>query len=97
MPNVSDHSPVELSIVVPTFNEKDNVEKLIEGVELALPNVKWEIIFIDDDSPDGTADFVRSLAQSKPYVRCHQRIGRGHPRSLVSTDADSALRSFDKL
>jgi dolichol-phosphate mannosyltransferase len=84
MPNVSDHLPVELSIVVPTFNEKDNVGKLIEGVELALPNLKWEIIFIDDDSPDGTADFVRSLAQSKPYVRCHQRIGRrGLARAVI--------------
>jgi dolichol-phosphate mannosyltransferase len=84
MPNVSDHFPVELSIVVPTFNEKDNVEKLIEGVELALPNVKWEIIFIDDDSPDGTAEFVRTLAQSKPYVRCHQRIGRrGLSRAVI--------------
>ena len=76
MRNVSEQLPIEFSIVVPTFNEKDNVEKLIEGIEEALPNLKWEIIFIDDDSPDGTADFVRSLAQSKPYVRCHQRIGR---------------------
>ena len=33
----------------------------------------WEIIFIDDDSPDGTAEFVRGLAQSKSYVRCHQQ------------------------
>ena len=69
-------SPVELSIVVPTFNERDNVERLIEGIEHVLPNIKWEIIFIDDDSPDGTADFVRKIAQSKPYVRCQQRIGR---------------------
>jgi dolichol-phosphate mannosyltransferase len=84
MPNVSDHLPVELSIVVPTFNEKNNVEQLIAGVEQALPNVKWEIIFIDDDSPDGTADFVRGLAQSKPYVRCHQRIGRrGLSRAVI--------------
>src|SRR5580765_2367735 len=70
------HSPVELSIVVPTFNERDNVGRLIEGIEHVLPNIKWEIIFIDDDSPDGTADFIRKIAQSKPYVRCQQRIGR---------------------
>lgn len=76
MRNASEQLPIEFSIVVPTFNEKNNVEKLIEGIEQALPNVKWEIIFIDDDSPDGTAEFVRRLAQSKPYVRCHQRIGR---------------------
>ena len=84
MPNVYDQLPIELSIVVPTFNEKDNVEKLITSVEQVLPNVKWEIIFIDDDSPDGTADFVRGLAQSRPYVRCHQRIGRrGLSRAVI--------------
>jgi dolichol-phosphate mannosyltransferase len=90
MPNVSDPLPIELSIVVPTFNEKDNVKKLIAGVEQALPNVKWEIIFVDDDSPDGTADFVRSLAQSKPYVRCHQRIGR---RGLSRAVSEGLLSS----
>jgi dolichol-phosphate mannosyltransferase len=84
MPRDSNQLPIELSIVVPTFNEKDNVEKLIEGIEQVLPNVKWEIVFIDDDSPDGTADFVRNLAQSKPYVRCHQRIGRrGLSRAVI--------------
>ena len=78
------HFPIELSIVVPTFNERDNVERLIEGIEQVLPNIKWEIIFIDDDSPDGTADFVRKLAQSKSYVRCQQRIGRrGLSRAVI--------------
>ena len=84
MPNVSNHPFIELSIVVPTFNERENVAKLIEGIEQALPKVQWEIIFVDDDSPDGTADFVRRLAQSKPYVRCHQRIGRrGLSRAVI--------------
>jgi dolichol-phosphate mannosyltransferase len=75
-PKDQNQLPIELSIVVPTFNEKDNVEELIERIEQALPDRKWELIFIDDDSPDGTADLVRQLAQSKPYVRCHQRIAR---------------------
>jgi len=84
MPNASDYCPVELSIVVPTFNERDNVEKLIEHIERALPDVRWEILFIDDDSPDGTADVVRALAQAKPYVRCLQRIGRrGLSRAVI--------------
>jgi dolichol-phosphate mannosyltransferase len=84
MRNDSDHISIELSIVVPTFNEKDNVEQLIAGIEQALPDVNWEIIFIDDDSPDGTADFVRGLAQSRLYVRCHQRIGRrGLSRAVI--------------
>ena len=84
MPKDSNQRPIELSIVVPTFNEKDNVEKLVERIERALPDRKWEIIFVDDDSPDGTADFVRRLAQSKPYVRCHQRISRrGLSKALI--------------
>ena len=84
MPNAPDHLPVELSIVVPTFNEKGNVEKLVAAIEQTLPDTRWEIIFIDDDSPDGTADSIRALGQSKPYVRCHQRIGRrGLSRAVI--------------
>jgi len=76
--------PIELSIVVPTYNERDNVEPLIEKIERTLTDLRWEIIFIDDDSPDGTADFVRALAPSKPHVRCHQRIGRrGLSRAVI--------------
>jgi dolichol-phosphate mannosyltransferase len=82
--NTSDYLPVELSIVVPTFNERDNVEKLIEQLERTIPDVRWEVIFVDDDSPDGTADVVRALAQSKPHVRCLQRIGRrGLSRAVI--------------
>ena len=90
IPKDSNQLPIELSIVVPTFNEKDNVEKLIERIEQVLPDRKWEIIFVDDDSPDGTADFVRRLARSKPYVRCHQRIGR---RGLSKALIDGILSS----
>ncbi len=93
MPNASDHLPVELSIVVPTFNERGNVEKLVAGIEQALPDTRWEVIFIDDDSPDGTADFIRALGQSKPYVRCHQRIGRrGLSRAVIEGMLSSSAR-----
>src|SRR5262249_34830730 len=51
MPKDQNQLPIELSIVVPTFNEKDNVEKLIERIEQVLPDRKWELIFVDDDSP----------------------------------------------
>ena len=64
MPKDQNQLPIEISVVVPTFNERDNVEKLIARIEQVLPDRKWEIIFIDDDSPDGTADLVRKLAQS---------------------------------
>jgi dolichol-phosphate mannosyltransferase len=75
---------IELSVVAPTFNEKDNVLQLTQRLEEALKDVAWEVVFVDDDSPDGTADVVRALAQSKSNVRCLQRIGRrGLSRAVV--------------
>src|SRR5688572_13031266 len=44
----------ELSIIVPTFNERENVRELVDRVEKCLETCSWEIIFVDDDSPDGT-------------------------------------------
>jgi dolichol-phosphate mannosyltransferase len=75
---------IELSIVAPTFNEKDNVVHLTDRLEQALEGIRWEVVYVDDDSPDGTADVVRDLAQSKATVRCLQRIGRrGLSRAVV--------------
>ena len=68
----------QLSIVVPTFNEAGNVAELRNRVAAALPAVDWEMIYVDDDSPDGTAATVRELAQRdsqpkkvNPFRRIH--------------------------
>ncbi len=66
----------ELSVVVPTFNERDNVVALFRKLETALAGRAWEVIYVDDNSPDGTWDVVRMLAQRDPQVRCIRRIGR---------------------
>lgn len=66
----------ELSVIVPTFNERDNVTVLYRRLEATLQGVAWEAIFVDDNSPDGTFDVVRSLAQRDSRVRCIRRIGR---------------------
>jgi dolichol-phosphate mannosyltransferase len=66
----------ELSVVVPTFNERDNVVPLFRKVETALAGRAWEVIYVDDNSPDGTWDVVRTLAQQDSRVRCIRRIGR---------------------
>src|SRR5581483_1342956 len=66
----------ELSVIVPTFNERDNVTVLYRRLEATLPNVAWEVVFVDDNSPDGTWDVVRELAQKDSRVRCIRRIGR---------------------
>ncbi|TFV39327.1 glycosyltransferase family 2 protein [Bradyrhizobium frederickii] len=66
----------ELSVIVPTFNERDNVTVLYRRLEATLTNVAWEVVFVDDNSPDGTWDVVRALAQEDSRVRCIRRIGR---------------------
>ncbi len=66
----------QLSVIVPTFNERDNVTTLYRRLETALAGVAWEVIFVDDNSPDGTWDVVRGLARADHRVRCIRRIGR---------------------
>src|SRR3954447_6357724 len=66
----------EFSVVVPTFNECDNVTALFRKLEIALTGIAWEVIYVDDNSPDGTWDVVRALAGADARVRCVRRIGR---------------------
>lgn len=80
----------ELSIVVPTLNERDNIEPLIREIDAVLIGVTWEVVFVDDDSRDGTADFVREIGRRDARVRCVQRIGR---RGLSTACIEGALAS----
>src|ERR1700744_135588 len=67
----------ELSIIVPTYNESENVPLLVGKLNEALAGIDWEVIFVDDDSRDGTAQVARGLAASSAgRVRVVQRIGR---------------------
>ncbi len=79
---------LRLSVVVPTFNEKSNVQELLNRTEAALGHSGWEMIFVDDDSPDGTASVVRDIARFDPRVRILQRIGR---RGLSSACIEGML------
>jgi dolichol-phosphate mannosyltransferase len=65
-----------LSVVVPTFNERDNVAKLYRKLDATLTGVAWEVVFVDDNSPDRTWEVVRDLARQDSRVRCIRRIGR---------------------
>jgi len=67
---------LQLSVVVPTFNERDNVVALFRKLEATLQGIAWEVIFVDDNSPDGTSHVVRELARQDNRVRCIRRIGR---------------------
>jgi len=82
--------PPDLSIVVPTFTEAENVTEVVRRVSLALEGIRWEVIFVDDDSPDGTSNRVREIARQDPRVRCVQRIGR---RGLSSACLEGMLAS----
>jgi len=83
-------TPIEISVIVPTFNERDNVLELVSRLERCLAGRAWEVIFVDDDSPDDTAALVRRLAQQDRRVRCLQRIGR---RGLSSACVEGMLAS----
>ncbi|MBC8409422.1 MAG: glycosyltransferase family 2 protein [Rhodobacteraceae bacterium] len=71
-----DNKDIALTIVVPTYNEKLNVRPLVSLLDKALVDINWEVVFVDDDSPDGTADEVRELARTRLDVRVIHRIGR---------------------
>ena len=80
--------PPTLSIVVPTFNERDNVAELVRRIGESLFGIEWEIVFVDDDSPDGTLRTLHALSRSDPRVRVLHRIGR---RGLASAVVEGAL------
>lgn len=83
-------SALRLSIVVPTFNESGNIAELLRRIESTLGSTGWEAVFVDDDSPDGTARHVRDVAARDARVRCVQRIGR---RGLSSACIEGMLAS----
>ncbi len=79
-----------LSVIVPSFNERPNVAPMIARLDAALAGIAWEAIYVDDNSPDGTAQEVRRIAAEDSRVRCIRRIGR---RGLASAVIEGALSS----
>ncbi len=74
-------TPLQLAVVLPTYNERGNLRALVERLGTALAGLNWEAIFVDDHSPDGTADEARAINLENPRVRVIERIGR---RGLAS-------------
>ncbi|MDB5370738.1 MAG: dolichol monophosphate mannose synthase [Roseomonas sp.] len=79
-----------LTIVIPCFNEAENVRPMTERLDAALQGIAWEAIFVDDDSPDGTAAIARGLAAQDSRIRCIRRIRR---RGLASACIEGIMSS----
>jgi dolichol-phosphate mannosyltransferase len=82
--------PVELVVVVPTYCERENIAELVQRLRRTLAGIQWELMLVDDDSPDGTAELARSLGRTDRRIRCLQRIGR---RGLSSACVEGMLAS----
>ncbi len=79
-----------LSVILPTYNERENIPELLRRLAIALHDLQWEAIFVDDDSPDGTAELVRTFARQDARIRLLHRIGR---RGLSSACIEGILAS----
>jgi dolichol-phosphate mannosyltransferase len=69
-------SGAELALVIPTYCERGNIAEVVRRLRSVLTGVSWEAIFVDDDSPDGTAQIIRAIGRRDARVRCVQRLGR---------------------
>lgn len=77
-------TPVELSVIAPTYNEAENLRALIDEVGGALQGIEYEILICDDDSPDGTWALAQEISRRDPHVRVLRRIqDRGLARAVV--------------
>ena len=90
LPDSRDFEPAEITIVIPTLNERDNVPVLIDRIAAALDGIVWEAVIVDDDSKDGTIEVVRSLARRTPRIRGLRRVRR---RGLAGASLEGMLAS----
>lgn len=72
-----------ISVIVPTYNERDNLPLLVRGISTALSNENYEILFVDDNSQDGTAELASSLANEYPVRVLVRRNERGLASAVV--------------
>ena len=80
--------PYDLCVVIPTYNERENLVPLFARLRAALEGIRYEVIVVDDDSPDGTAAAARAAAGERTNIRVLERIGR---RGLASACIEGML------
>src|SRR5512140_1151080 len=76
---------MKLTVVSPTYKERENVGPLIAEVSQILSGIDYEILIVDDASPDRTADAVGEIGKHDPRVRVLRRTG---PRALSASVID---------
>ncbi|QCH14201.1 glycosyltransferase family 2 protein [Synechococcus sp. CB0101] len=74
---------LRVSIVLPTYNERGNIEPLLAQLLPLQQHYNLEILVVDDDSADGTAELVRQLAHREPRLRLIRRVGRSGLASAI--------------
>lgn len=88
------NGPPTLSVVIPTFNERDNIATLVDRILDASRGTHLEVIVVDDASPDGTADVVRGMGEADPRVRVIERAGKGGLSGAVFAGVEQASGRF---
>ncbi len=73
-----DDKKIDLSIIIPTYNEKENIQSLLEKIneEFEQNDISGEIIVVDDNSPDGTGEMLEKLKEKYPYLKVIHRKGK---------------------
>ena len=88
-------SPIpDLCVVVPVLNERDNIVPLVDCLRAALTGIDWEVMFVDDDSRDGTRGVIAEIARQDPRVRVIHRIGRRGLSTAFIEGAQASLAPF---
>ena len=90
--------PADLTLVVPTFNERDNVSLLVERLGKVLGGIAWEVVFVDDDSPDGTGKLADELAARDRRVRVlHRKRKEGLGRAYLAGFAEALAAGYGRI
>lgn len=91
----SSSSRLRVTVVVPTFRERENIPLVVERLDVLLKDFDWEVVFVDDDSDDGSAGVLLELSRKHPRVRAIRRIGRrGLASACLEGMASSAADIF---
>lgn len=91
----SSSSRLRVTVVVPTFRERENIPLVVERLDALLKDFDWEVVFVDDDSDDGSAGVLLELSRKHPRVRAIRRIGRrGLASACLEGMASSAADIF---